>query len=60
LADGVTITDIAATVGLSRRHTYKWIQRFMQEGLAGLGDKPGRRRHGLLQPPHDQLDMDVG
>ena len=25
LADGVTITDIAATVGLSRRHTYKWI-----------------------------------
>jgi Homeodomain-like domain-containing protein len=26
LADGMTITDIAATVGLSRRHTYKWIQ----------------------------------
>jgi len=31
LADGVTITDIAAAVGLSRRHTYKWIQRFVQE-----------------------------
>ena len=60
LADGVTITDIAAMVGLSRRHTYKWIQRFMQEGLAGLEDKPGRGRHGLLQPPHDQRDMDVG
>jgi hypothetical protein len=42
LADGLTITEAAATVGLSRRHTYKWIQRFMQEGLEGLVDKPGR------------------
>jgi transposase-like protein len=42
LADGVTITDIAATVGLSRRHTYKWIQRFVQEGLEGLEEQPGR------------------
>src|SRR5919204_2958379 len=42
LADGLTITEAAATVGLSRRHTYKWIQRFMQEGLEGLADKPGR------------------
>src|SRR5215831_14250296 len=46
LADGVTITDIAATVGMIRRHTYKWIQRFLQEGLEGLADRPirGRRR----------------
>ena len=62
LADGVTITDIAATVGLSRRHTYKWIQRFLREGLEGLQDKPGRRRPlGLL--PHDlkdQHNMDAG
>jgi len=62
LADGVTITDIAATVGLSRRHTYKWIQRFVQEGLAGLEDKPGlrglsRRRLAELT---GQSDMDVG
>ena len=44
LADGVTITDIAATVGMSRRHTYKWIQRFVQEGLEGLHEKPRRDR----------------
>jgi transposase len=31
LADGLTITEAAATVGLSRRHSYKWIQRFVQE-----------------------------
>jgi hypothetical protein len=56
LADGMTITEAAATVGLSRRHTYKWIQRFMQEGLDGLADKPGRghrpvpRQHLLTEP----------
>ena len=42
LANGMTITDIAATVGISRRHVYKWVQRFVQEGLEGLHDKPGR------------------
>jgi biotin operon repressor len=51
LADGVPITDIAATVGISRRHAYKWIQRFMQEGLAGLEDKPGRGRRRGPRPP---------
>jgi CRP-like cAMP-binding protein len=41
LADGMTITDAATTVGLSRRHAYKWIQRFVQEGLEGLHEKLG-------------------
>ena len=56
LADGMTITDIAATVGMSRRHVYKWGQRFVQHGLEGLQDKPGRGR-----PPRllDQNDVDV-
>ena|SRR5215510_8699703 len=62
LADGMTITDAAATVGLSRRHSYKWIQRFLQEGLEGLADKPGRgHRLGLLPPDlREQPDLDVG
>ena len=47
LADGMTITAAAATVGLSRRHTYKWIQRFVQEGLEGLAEKPGRGHRPL-------------
>jgi CRP-like cAMP-binding protein len=42
LADGVTISDIAATVGISRRFVYKWVQRFLEQGLEGLADKPGR------------------
>jgi hypothetical protein len=42
LADGVPISDIARTVGISRRFVYKWVRRFLQEGLEGLADKPGR------------------
>ena|ERR687887_411610 len=62
LADGTTITEAAATVGLSRRHTYKWIQRFVQEGLAGLQDKPRRDRRMEPLPPdlREQPDMEVG
>ena len=52
LADGVTITDIAAAVGMSRRHTYKWIQRFVQEGLEGLRERaPGPHRRLRPLPP---------
>ena len=42
VADGVPITHIADTVGISRRHVYKWAERFIDYGLNGLLDKPGR------------------
>ena len=40
-----SISEIARTVGISRRFVYKWVQRFHQAGPAGLADKlrPGRR-----------------
>jgi len=63
VADGVTITAAAATVGLSRRHAYKWLRRFVQEGLAGLHEQagPGHRREprplGLQEQPNH---LDVG
>jgi CRP-like cAMP-binding protein len=57
LADGMTITEAAAIVGLSRRHTYKWIHRFVQEGLEGLVDKPRRgQRPGPRQYPLTEPD----
>jgi transposase len=53
----MTITEAAATVGLSRRHTYKWIQQFMQEGLAGLQEKPGRGQRPMpRQYPRTEPD----
>ena len=42
LADGVPISHIALTVGISRRFVYKWAKRFLQHGVEGLADKPGR------------------
>src|SRR6266700_6895977 len=44
LADRMSITQIAETVGISRRFVYKWVQRFLQHGIEGLADKPGRGR----------------
>ena len=61
LADGMTITDIAATVGMSRRHTYKWVQRFVQHGLEGLqSQRPyDRRIPPRLLDMSDQNDVDI-
>jgi transposase len=62
LDDGMTITDIAAAVGLSRRFVYKWIQRFVQEGLEGLQDRPPgphRQREPRLPDLPDQPDVDL-
>jgi len=61
LANGMTITDIAATVGMSRRHAYKWIQRFMQDGVEGLTDRPQRRGRNKQRRPDlaDQGDADI-
>src|SRR5215510_884951 len=56
LADGRTISGIAAVVGMSRRHIYKWVQQFLQQGLEGLQDKPGR---GHRPDRSDQNDVDV-
>ena len=51
VADGMSITDVAATVGLSRRHVYKWVQQFLEHGLEGLTDKAGRGRRRLPRQP---------
>src|SRR3989442_1264507 len=42
LADRMSVTQIAETVGISRRFVYKWARRFLAEGVARLADKPGR------------------
>ena len=62
LADGRTITDIAAAVGVSRMFVYKWIQRFGQDGLEGLHDKPATRPSPRPLPPTlgEPSDMEVG
>jgi Helix-turn-helix domain len=55
MADGVPITDIAATVGISRRFVYQWAKRFLEKGVEGLADKPGRGSHRV---PRQQILME--
>jgi len=51
MADGMPISDVAVTVGISRRFVYKWVQRFVTEGAAGLADKPGRGHRRVSRQP---------
>ena len=57
LSEGKSISEIVRMVGISRRFIYKWVRRFLAEGLEGLVDKPGRgsrseqRRSPLAMPP---------
>jgi transposase-like protein len=43
-ADGASLADVARWVGVAPRVVAKWIKRYRQQGLRGLGDKarPGR------------------
>ena len=58
LAEGRSITAIAATVGISRRFVYKWVQRFLAQGVEGLANKPGRGRVPRQAPPQGQHAME--
>jgi Helix-turn-helix domain len=61
MADRVPISHIATTVGISRRYIYKWVQRFLQESLAGLTDKRDRNQRSWPRPPdlRNQHDRDM-
>jgi hypothetical protein len=51
LAEGLPIVTVAQLVGRSRRFCYKWAERFLTEGVAGLHTQPGhggRRARGHL------------
>jgi transposase len=45
------IPDVATTVGISRRFVYKWVQRFLAQGVEGLADRPGRGYRRVPRQP---------
>jgi transposase len=45
---GSTEPEITAAIGLSRRTVQTWVQRYNEEGLAGLQDRAGRGRGPIL------------
>jgi len=52
VADGLPITHVAAMIGVSRPSVYRWVRRFLAQGLAGLADKPGRGARRVVCRPH--------
>jgi Homeodomain-like domain len=58
MADRVPISHIATTVGISRRYIYKWVQRFLQEGLAGLTAERGPSHRPGPHPPDQRAQDD--
>lgn len=49
-AEGRREADVAAEVGVSINTVSLWSRRFEEQGLAGLGDAPGRGRKPWLAP----------
>lgn len=50
-ADGHTVPEIQAAVGLGETMQREWVKRYKARGLAGLNDLPGRGRKPVF-PPH--------
>ena len=59
---GYTAPAVARSVGLSRRVCQQWVQRFNQQGLAGLEDQRGNKRAALTpeQQEHLRERLDAG
>lgn len=44
LSEGASISEISRTIGIGRGPIYVWAERFQNNGIDGLKDKPGRGR----------------
>jgi putative transposase len=50
MAEGQSLTAAASICGLTQRNARKWVLRYLERGLAGLEDKPGRGRKPVFSP----------
>jgi len=49
IEDGLSITEVAAKVGVSRQTVHTWLSRYAVGGLDGLGDRSHRPRSSPLR-----------
>jgi len=46
-----TMTELCASYGISRKTGYKWLERYRQDGVEGLKERPrAPHEHGLARP----------
>lgn len=50
LSQGHSISAVGRLVAMQRRHLYKWIERFRQNGVAGLSDGKRTGRPPVFSP----------
>src|SRR5512135_3346589 len=50
VADGLPLVEVARLVDLTEKHVRKWVQRFLNDRLDGLRDRPGRGRKPVFSP----------
>lgn len=50
IADGLTFRQAMKTVQMSDKHLRKWCRRWLDEGIDGLKDRPGRGRKPGFSP----------
>lgn len=49
IRDGLQVTEVAQTVGVSRQTVHGWLRRYEADGLAGLADRSHRPKHSPLR-----------
>ena len=50
LAEGASVSETSRLVSMERRHLYKWIDRFREQGVAGLTDAKRSGRPPVFSP----------
>ena len=50
LGEGVNVSSTARLITMQRRHLYKWISRFREQGVAGLVDGKRTGRPPVFSP----------
>ena len=59
LAGGASVSATGRLVAMQRRHLYKWMDRFRQNGVAGLSDGKRTGRPPVFSPrSRDSLGQD--
>jgi putative transposase len=53
LRDRLSITELCALYGISRKTGYKWIDRYLRHGPAGLDERSRRPRHSPNHTPEE-------
>jgi len=49
IEQGWTVADASLAAGVSERTGWKWLRRYRDEGLEGLGDRPSRPRRRIIR-----------